>query len=118
MPQISERQIMTTEVNWTIAAIDCATVEGDKTNVVKTVHWRCDGVDGDYTGSICAACKLPAPEGDFIAYADLTKDQVLSWVWANGVDKDNAESVVRAQIDAAKNPPIVQPALPWASSAE
>lgn len=98
---------------WTISALDCAPSEEGNSNVVKTVHWRCEGVDGEYTGSVYSTCSLPAPEGQFTAYADLTKEQVLGWVWANGVDKEATEAAVQAQIDAAKNPPIVQPALPW-----
>jgi hypothetical protein len=104
---------MTTEINWTIAALDCAPSEDGLTDVVKTVHWRCDGVDGDYTGTVYSTCGLPAPEGQFTAYADLTKEQVLGWIWANGVDKDATEAAVQAQVDTAKNPPIVTPPLPW-----
>ena len=104
---------MTTEINWTIAALDCAPSEGENQNVVKTVHWRCDGVDGEFSGSVYSTCSLPAPEGAFVAYPDLTKETVLGWIWANGVDKDATESSVQAQIDAVKAPAIVQPALPW-----
>jgi hypothetical protein len=50
----------------------------------------------------------------FTPYADLTQDQVLGWVWANGVDKDATEAAVEQQIANAKNPPVVSPALPWA----
>lgn len=111
---------MTTEINWTIAALDCAPSEDGHTDVVKTVHWRCDGSEtvGEtvYSGSVYSTCSLPAPEGQFVAYADLTKEQVLGWIWANGVDKDATEAAVQAQIDAAKTPAIVQPPLPWANA--
>jgi hypothetical protein len=49
----------------------------------------------------------------FTPYADLTLDQVLGWVWANGVDKTATEAAVEGQIEAQKNPPIVSPPLPW-----
>jgi hypothetical protein len=45
----------------------------------------------------------------------LTQDQVLGWVWANGVDKDATEAAVEGQIEAQKNPPVVSPPLPWVS---
>ena len=98
---------------WTISALDCAPSEDGHTNVVKTVHWRCDGADGEFTGSVYSTCSLPAPEGSFTAYDDLTPETVLGWIWANGVDKAATEAAVQAQIDAAKTPAIVQPALPW-----
>lgn len=106
---------MTTVINWTISALDCAPQDGTNTNVVKTVHWRCEGVDGDYNGSVYGTCSLPTPEGQFVAYADLTKEQVLGWIWANGVGQAAAEAAVQAQIDGAKAPAIVTPALPWAA---
>ena len=107
---------MTATINWTISALDCAPLEGSNQNVVKTVHWRCEGVDGEFAGSVYATCSLPSPESDFTAYADLTPETVLGWIWANGVDKEATEAAVQAQIDAAKAPAIVQPALPWAAS--
>jgi hypothetical protein len=108
-----------TTFNWIISALDCAPSEDGHNKLVKTVHWRCEGVDGettdkDYaTGSVYATCSLPAPEGAFVAYDSLTPETVLGWIWANGVDKDTTEAAVQSQIDTAKNPPIVQPALPW-----
>lgn len=107
---------MTTQFNWTIVALDCAPSEDGNTNVVKTVHWHCDGADGHAMGTVYSTCSLPAPESSFVAYADLTPETVLGWIWANGVDKDATEAAVQAKIDAAKNPPIVQPPLPWAQA--
>ena len=57
---------------------------------------------------------MPTPaSGTFTPYADLTQDQVLGWVWANGVDKDTTEAAVQSMIDNQINPPIVTPPLPW-----
>lgn len=106
---------MTTEIHWTIAALDCAHSEDGKENVIKTVHWRCDGVDGELAGSVYSTCSLPAPEVQFTAYADLTKEQVLGWIWANGVDKEATEAAVQQQIANAINPPVVTPPLPWSA---
>lgn len=105
-----------TTFNWIISALDCAPSEDGHNNVVKTVHWRCHGEDGGATGSTYATCGLPAPEGAFVAYDSLTPETVLGWIWANGVDKDATEAAVQSQIDTAKNPPIVQPALPWSQA--
>jgi hypothetical protein len=43
----------------------------------------------------------------------LTKEQVLDWIWANGVDKEATETAVEQQIENQKNPPVVSPPLPW-----
>ena len=110
-----------TTINWTIAALDCAPSEDGMTDVVKTVHWRCDGSEtvGDktYNGSVYSTCSLPAPTqgAPFTPYADLSKEQVLGWIWANGVDKFATESAVATQIANAINLPVVQPPLPWSA---
>jgi hypothetical protein len=49
----------------------------------------------------------------YIPYANLTKEDVLGWIWASGVDKDATEAAVQQQIDTAINPPVITPTLPW-----
>jgi hypothetical protein len=99
---------------WNVSAIDCYPQADGETNVAFNVHWQLVGTQDTYNGSVYSTCGVPAPTGAFTPYADLTQDQVLSWIWANGVDKDSAEAAVQAQIDAQINPPVVRPALPWA----
>jgi hypothetical protein len=43
----------------------------------------------------------------------LTQEQVLGWVWANGVDKETVEAAVQSQLDSLVNPTVVSPPLPW-----
>lgn len=100
--------------NWIVTAIDCYPQADGETDVVFTVHWTCAGTQDAYQASVYSTCAVPAPTGTFTPYADLTQDQVLGWIWANGVDKDSAEAAVQAQIDAQITPTVVQPALPWA----
>jgi len=104
---------MSTVITWSVTAMDCYPNEGGNTDVVFNVHWTCSGVDGDYSGSVYSTCSVPAPSGSFTPYADLTQNQVLGWIWANGVDKDSAEAAVAQQIQNQINPPIVSPPLPW-----
>ena len=99
---------------WNVSAMNCYPQAEGETDVVFTVHWQCNGVDGDYSSSVYSTCSFPVVEGtSFTAYADLTQDQVLGWVWANGVDKDATEAAVEGQIETQINPPIVAPPLPW-----
>jgi hypothetical protein len=75
-------------------------------------------VDGVYSGQVYSTTSFAVVQGEaFTPYADLTQDQVLGWVWANGVDKDATEAAVQQQIDNQINPPIVAPPLPWAAPA-
>lgn len=93
--------------------------------VVMTAGWICVGSQESfgqtYNGSVYGTASFTPPQAgdpDFTPYADLTQDQVLGWVWANGVDQAATEASVQAQIDNQINPPIVQPPLPWALEAK
>ncbi len=105
-----------TTFTWTITALNCLPLADGVTNYAVTAHWTCSGTDGTYTSSAYSTCSFPAPTGptsQYTPYADLTQDQVLGWVWTNGVDKDTTEAAVQQQLDNQINPPIVTPPLPW-----
>jgi hypothetical protein len=102
---------------WSIDWMQAATQEVNGfTEVVLSAGWRCTAVDGELSSSSYGSVSFPQPEegGAYTPYADLTKEQVLGWVWENGVDKDLEEASVTAQIANLINPPVVTPPLPWA----
>ena len=105
---------MSTVITWNISQLDCVPQAPEGADYVICCHWQCTGVDGTYSGQVYSTTSFAVVEGAFTAYADLTQDQVLGWVWANGVDKDATEAAVEGQIEAQINPPIVAPPLPWA----
>jgi hypothetical protein len=104
---------MTTEIVWSITALNCYPQEGSNTDVVFNCHYTCSGTDGTYNASIYSTCSVPSPTGSFTAYADLTQEQVLGWCYANGVDKTATEAAVEQQIANQVNPPVITPQLPW-----
>ena len=106
-----------TTITWTITAMDCYPQEGGNTDVVFNVHWTCSGTDGTYNASVYSTCAVPAPTGSaFTPYANLTQEQVLGWIWADGVDKAATEAAVQQQLDNQINPPVVTPPLPWSQA--
>ena len=104
-----------TTITWTVTQMDCYPQEGGNIDVVFTAHWTCAGVDGTYNASIYSTCAVPTPSGAFTPYSQLTQNQVLGWVWANGVDKTATEAAVEQQIQNQINPPVVTPPLPWSN---
>jgi hypothetical protein len=92
---------------WTIAQLDRQTSNG----FVTTAHWRADAVDGDYSASTYSTSSW-ADGTPTTPYADLTQEEVLGWIWANGVDKEAVEASLQAQIDAQKNP-VSATGVPW-----
>jgi hypothetical protein len=100
-------------ITWNIVQLNCYPEQDGLTEVVFTAHWDCTGVDGDYSGRVYGSCGVTLdPSAPYTPYAELTKDQVLSWIWAS-VNQDETEASVQAQIDEKKNPTVVTPPLPF-----
>lgn len=104
---------MTVTCTWTIEQMQCYPQDGDLTDVVFNVAWRVTGVQEQYVATAYGTCAVPTPTDPFTPYDQLTQDQVLGWVWANGVDKAAYEASMVTQIEAQINPPVVTPPLPW-----
>jgi hypothetical protein len=113
-----------TTLSWIIERLLVKPTEGDKTDVVITADWRCNGTEttgtGDdsktYSGTCYGSASFAPPSGSFTPYKDLTQQQVLDWCFANGVNKTAIEANVNKQIADQINPPVVAPALPWAAA--
>jgi len=96
---------------WSVANMERNTADDG----VVVVHWRCEGVDGDHTASSYGTTShTPDPSAaSFVAYADLTEETVLGWVYGS-VDKDATEAAIAAKIDAIANPTTAS-GTPWAA---
>ena len=94
-------------ITWTISQLDRQTSNG----FVTTAHWTASAVDGDYSASTYSTSSW-ADGTPTTPYADLTQEEVLGWIWANGVDKEAVEASLQAQIDAQKNP-VSATGVPW-----
>ena len=105
-------------MNWSISSMDCYVQQDNLSDVVYSVHWQCTDtqtIDGkEYSGRVYSTCSLPAPEGSFTPFQDLTQQQVLGWIWTNGVDQAATEAAVEAQIQAQAHPVVVSLSPPWA----
>ena len=94
-------------ITWKIVQLDRKTADG----FVTTAHWKATAVDEEHSAFIVNTCSW-SDGTPTVAYADLTQEQVLAWVWANGIDKDATESALAAQIELKKNP-VQATGVPW-----
>ena len=94
-------------ITWNISQLDRQTSDG----FVTTAHWQANATDGEYSASVISTCSWSDGTAT-IPYADLTKETVLGWIWANGVDKAATEAALNAQIELQKNP-IKATGVPW-----
>ena len=92
---------------WNVSQLDRQTSDG----LVTTAHWQATAVDGEHSASIYATCSW-SDGTPTVPYADLTKETVLGWIWANGVDKDATEAALAAQISLQKAP-VTATGVPW-----
>jgi hypothetical protein len=81
---------------------------------VIVAHWRVIEEDGDHSASAYGSCTFvpDSSADDFIPYADLTESVVLGWVWDNGVDQNEVEASLTANIEEQKNP-VTEDGVPW-----
>jgi len=114
---------MTDTYTWLVEQMDCYPQADGETDVVFTVHWRCNAqdvvtadVEVTYKATQYGTVNTTYSPGDpYTPYADLTQDQVLGWVWSGGVDKDAVEAALAQNISDQINPPVVTPPLPWSA---
>ena len=98
---------------WTIANLERNVADGG----VTVAHWRVTesetvGEDTFTASAYGTVGFTPDPDADgFVAYDDLTEDDVMLWVWAD-VDKDATEAALTAKIEADKNP-VSASGVPW-----
>jgi hypothetical protein len=92
---------------WNVSQLDRQTLDG----FVTTAHWQATATDGDYSASVYSTCSW-SDGSPTVPYASLTKETVLGWIWANGVDKDAVEEALAAQIELQKNP-VKATGVPW-----
>jgi hypothetical protein len=96
-------------ITWKIEQTDFRTSDG----LITTAHWRAIAEDGEYTASVYGSAGLAESAQPKIPYPQVTEQEVLDWIWENGVDKDEVEASLAAQIEALKNP-VQESGLPWA----
>jgi len=100
---------MAVTYTWTIAELERNTADGG----VTVAHWRCEGFDGEATASSYGTSSWTpdASASDFIAFADLTQDAVLAWVW-NTMVRADIEQAIADKINAELNPTTTA-GVPW-----
>lgn len=107
---------MTNTYTWIVEWMSCYPQAEGETDVVFQVGWRCNATDGTYNATQYGSVGVSYVAGDpYTPYADLTQDQVLGWVWANGVNQDETQAALDTDIANQVNPPVITPPLPWSA---
>jgi len=103
-------------MNWQIEYLKTTPTQSTPPLWVLECGWRCSDTDGNFSGTVYGTCSFTqaaGADGTYTPYDKLTEAQVLGWCWESGVPKDATEANVAQQIESQRNPPVVQPPLPW-----
>lgn len=104
--------------NWTIAAMDRELTQGDKADVVTTLHYEVTDSETvgteTFGGRVYGMVGLAEPGDSFTPYADITAETAVAWAKAALGDDAvaSAEASVAAQIAEAKTPTTAT-GVPW-----
>jgi hypothetical protein len=107
---VYERFDMSIVYDWKITQTDYLV----ETGFITTAHWTCTGTDGEYIASVYSTSSFN-PSTPAIPYNNVTEQDVLDWIWSNGVGKDTVEASLAGQIEALKHPTQAT-GLPWGAA--
>jgi len=85
-----------------------------KVDAVTSVHWRCTAVDSEFTATAYGQVMLDAPGDPYVAFQDLTRDQVIEWAKAKiftgeaeAPTEDGMKAALTEQIENQRSPKVV-----------
>lgn len=97
-----------------INSMGCYTQIDGETDVVFTILWQLNGVDGVFNDSILCKTQVPYTAGQpFIPYADLTQEQVMAWIDQYTPAEQMAIWKQAVSDNIATQQAIQYPPLPW-----
>ena len=105
---------MAATFTWTVSQCDRVLADGG----INNIHWQCSATETasgtEYSGYSYGTCGLTydASSSDFIAYDNVTQNDCLSWIYANGIDKDAIETTLQSNIDLQITP-TEGTGVPW-----
>lgn len=105
-------------MEWDIQWIKCNPQFGQYSNYVMQVGWICVAKDGNLKAQSYGVLSLQADsqQPNFVPYQNLTKQQVLQWIFNNPAEPDLKKEVERGlseQIANMKKPTLVDTPVPW-----
>jgi len=112
---------MANTYTWKIDGMDSYPSNQMQTHVVMAVNWTATATDDSTpanTASVSKSTNINCIEGiSYTPFESLTQEQVVSWLWTNGVLQSEVEAALDKIIENKINPPaaIVPPQMPWAT---
>lgn len=104
---------MTTVYTWSFPQFDVSPSADGLTDVVKAIHWRVDGVDGEHSAGAYGSVGLEPPNPNaFTPFSAITEQWAIENV-LQSVSLADIHNGIEAAIEAKRNPPVVAKAAPF-----
>jgi hypothetical protein len=101
------------KINWTIEWMKTSAENVDGlSGVVTSAGWRCTATDTAQSDAYGEALFAPVDASEFTQYKELTKDEVMSWVWES-VSREDIEKMLVDRVNQMQSPIDEVSPLPW-----
>jgi len=100
--------------SWTSPHFDVAPSEDGLSQVVKTIHWRLDAIDGGIAAGGYGSVGLDAPDQNSFTPFDKITEQWAIDVVSGKIDLAQVQTALAGEIDKKKNPPVIPVKPPFA----
>ena len=94
---------MAISYKWDIKALDTHVSHEGKSDVIYTVRYVYNAVDGDYSTRMVGTYSPAFDKDDFIEYGSLKETDVVGWLEKN-LDIDEMKENLKNQIEVLKTP--------------
>lgn len=92
------------EYKWVISNLVAKIQDGELENIIETVHWRYQAIEGELIVDVYGSVGLEAPDAEsFKPFEQVTESDVISWLEAK-LDIDQLQKGLDAKLEAIKNP--------------
>lgn len=89
---------------WSFPQLEVAPSEGGLADVIKTIHWRYDAQDEQYSAGAYGSVGLSTPDPEaFVPFNGLTEAKLIEWV-SESIDVPAMEANLAGEISAKKSP--------------
>lgn len=89
---------------WAISNLVAKIQDGELQNIIETVHWRYQAIDGELIADTYGSVGLEAPDAEsFKPFEEVTEADVISWLESK-LDVETIQEGLSNQLDAIANP--------------
>lgn len=99
-------------MNWSIIRLEVKPSYNNLQDVVVLVNWMLTASNNGVTETIEGITVVDPPGEVFVAYENLTQNEIFDWVW-NKISKTGTEELLTQRIQDKITPLTVNKPLPW-----